>query len=1044
VKILLDNGLNINYNNDSPYVPLLSVAFHNRNESIIKYLLDHGADVNTKLDNKTPLSLALLNFNESFIKYIIDMEADVNYSDCNNNTPLYNAIKHCGESIVKYLIDHGAIACSDVNLDWVLYRKFSEPIIHYLINHGAMCYGEERKCEPLLSAIQNNYSISIIKFMVEHGAYINEPECRHGNKIYIYVYLSFPLREGLKRRNLNLINYLREKGEKVKDLKKHEERPFITTFDNHIKKFKNYLMKQDMNNVNYNKSISSLSDKYDEALSEITFQYLVNKKKRKRKKDNNDDPVENKLKRKKKEKTDNIDLNNYLEEAIQNNYSEIMIRSIIDHIVDINQGFPLIKAIRNNYSETLILLLLKHGADTNRKDENGSTPLTLALTNSNNNVIKMLLDYGADANFSGEKDVYPFNLSIEVGNESLVQLFIDHGAKVRKTTPLITAIEKNFSEKTILYLIEHGASLQPDKILIVALLNNYSNIVLKALIDHGASITCPNKFKNSLTCKTSYSYIKPEDMTSKEESKILLLVNVIDRNNEEFVRYLIDYDHNSITELINCLGFAISRGCSERLIQYITKSCIKELKKDVKGINLYAVIRETYMKNNLSLISYIHKIGFNIYNDSIFENIIFKMNENIIKYLFRENPSYFTGKVYKLLIRLNYVSLSKNHCLIRYGRYEKIKELTKYFCNHGVILSFPDDVINYAIEKNDPEFLEYLLFHEESVDVKYLNIAINNENLNFVKMFIDAGININDRSNGDDPPLVLAIKNENLKIIKYLIDHGANLKVRDKSGNTLLKLAIYYCNIDILNYLLSKNIELDINTKYYTPLTYAITKKNLEIVKCLIENNTNPNNNMMMYINLKIKDTTPLIMAIELGDISMVKYLVEHGADIHQQNKNIIYSHPFFHAIKKSNLNILQYLIEVGGETTFSEMNKKCSFLNYAIENSSSEIIQYLVKQKVDLNKKNEKGKTPLMMTLEKNTLNINFIKYLIENGVDINVTDSEYESPLIYMIKYRNKSHNTNDIIKYLIDQDADLTINATFGFFSGSVNLSAITTEK
>ena len=196
--------------------------------------------------------------------------------------------------------------------------------------------------------------------------------------------------------------------------------------------------------------------------------------------------------------------------------------------------------------------------------------------------------------------------------------------------------------------------------------------------------------------------------------------------------------------------------------------------------------------------------------------------------------------------------------------------MTKYFCSHGIIYFFPTKLINYAIEKNDTKFLEYLLFHDESIDVKYLNIAIINENLNFVKMFIDARININDRSNErDDAPLVLAIKKENLKIIKYLVDHGANL--RDEFRNTLLELVIYYHKIEILNYLLSKNIELDIKIKYYNPLTYAI-KKILKIVKCLIENNTNPNNNMTIYVNLKIKDTTPLIMAIELEDVNIVKY----------------------------------------------------------------------------------------------------------------------------------------------------------------------------
>jgi len=61
VKILLDNGLDINYNKDSSNVSPLSIAFRDKNETIIKYLLEHGTYINSKLDNKTPLSLALLN-----------------------------------------------------------------------------------------------------------------------------------------------------------------------------------------------------------------------------------------------------------------------------------------------------------------------------------------------------------------------------------------------------------------------------------------------------------------------------------------------------------------------------------------------------------------------------------------------------------------------------------------------------------------------------------------------------------------------------------------------------------------------------------------------------------------------------------------------------------------------------------------------------------------------------------------------------------------------------------------------------------------------
>jgi ankyrin repeat protein len=59
----------------------------NQNYNIVKFLLDHGVDVNAANNNNmTPLFFTL--HNENIIKLLFDHHADMNHKDSNNDTPL--------------------------------------------------------------------------------------------------------------------------------------------------------------------------------------------------------------------------------------------------------------------------------------------------------------------------------------------------------------------------------------------------------------------------------------------------------------------------------------------------------------------------------------------------------------------------------------------------------------------------------------------------------------------------------------------------------------------------------------------------------------------------------------------------------------------------------------------------------------------------------------------------------------------------------------------------------------------------------------------
>ncbi|ORX85055.1 ankyrin, partial [Anaeromyces robustus] len=56
----------------------------------------------------TPLIAACTKGNEKIVKYLIDHGADVNKKNMNNRTPLIMAFEHGNKSIIKYLVEHGA------------------------------------------------------------------------------------------------------------------------------------------------------------------------------------------------------------------------------------------------------------------------------------------------------------------------------------------------------------------------------------------------------------------------------------------------------------------------------------------------------------------------------------------------------------------------------------------------------------------------------------------------------------------------------------------------------------------------------------------------------------------------------------------------------------------------------------------------------------------------------------------------------------------------------------------------------------------------
>jgi len=89
------------YSSDILGVLLISYACADGTSDMVKYLIDHGANVNNPDGDLAPLSYAVSSLNISMIKMLLVHGAKVNQKDSNKETPLMILANYCHPSSLK-------------------------------------------------------------------------------------------------------------------------------------------------------------------------------------------------------------------------------------------------------------------------------------------------------------------------------------------------------------------------------------------------------------------------------------------------------------------------------------------------------------------------------------------------------------------------------------------------------------------------------------------------------------------------------------------------------------------------------------------------------------------------------------------------------------------------------------------------------------------------------------------------------------------------------------------------------------------------------
>jgi uncharacterized protein len=222
--------------------------------------------------------------------------------------------------------------------------------------------------------------------------------------------------------------------------------------------------------------------------------------------------------------------------------------------------------------------------------------------------------------------------------------------------------------------------------------------------------------------------------------------------------------------------------------------------------------------------------------------------------------------------------------------------------------------------------------------------AINLEDAQAVRAFLQGGMNPNAKNEKGETALTYAIQNKDPKIVKALLEK-ADVNLQDDAGNSPIHLAVKNEKDEIFDWLLEKNADVNVGgaagkTKNQTALYAAVLRDREDLARRLIERGANPN----------IADSGgafPLSEAVAKAGANpaMVKLLLDAGANVNAQEANkgtaLIYAASNKSIAPQTRAEIVRLLLDKGADKSLKD-NKGKTALDWAKESGHKDTAEIL------------------------------------------------------------------------------------------------------
>lgn len=234
-------------------------------------------------------------------------------------------------------------------------------------------------------------------------------------------------------------------------------------------------------------------------------------------------------------------------------------------------------------------------------------------------------------------------------------------------------------------------------------------------------------------------------------------------------------------------------------------------------------------------------------------------------------------------------------------------ENVKYLLDCGANLNFISEKVymnglRYAVRYNNIEMLKYLLtINSDDID-ECLCIAVENENIEIIKLLVKNGADINNKK-----AFEIALKNNLKNIIEYFLNNGFIINEKDSLFNERYYVrAFESCDLETINMIADKSDSLN-SEELVCAVHNSILQGNLYLLIYL--NDLGADFTKGKLYNDNSESELPIYIAVNKGYFDIVKFLVENGANI---NSYCAEKKDLFIELAKNSQDIYKYLLEKG------------------------------------------------------------------------------------------------------------------------------------
>lgn len=379
---------------------------------------------------------------------------------------------------------------------------------------------------------------------------------------------------------------------------------------------------------------------------------------------------------------------------------------------------------------------------------------------------------------------------------------------------------------------------------------------------------------------------------------------------------------------------------------------------------------------NVECVKYMQELGIPLCNPgergsvkSTLLQATFSGNPDCVAYVYEQlRPFILEG--FKNIHRAGYLRYAALEC----GKLEIVK-----FWEEKGIRPQENDIL-FASASGSMELLSTLRDKAEAIDYKkkgtswdvggvgYVMMAARSGNLDAVKYFVEKGapvqaapdercadVHMSDLSLS---PILMAALSGSLECVKYLEEKGAP-HIGLKEGLGLLEAAASSGNLELVKYLAKKE---ETKERMSYALCLAAYRGYTDIVKYLVEEcsvdvntpgiaRTVIRSSMNWYYDTRVESErdTPLSFAAKSGDLSLVKYLIDKGADINavQKGFNRYWDSSALVAASYGQPHVLKFLLK---KASFASEEDKNHLFMRAAKGCSLACLKLIFEEKVDVN----------------------------------------------------------------------------------------------